>query len=324
MLKVVAKMSSLLYNDAQQRSAFPESVLMALISFRSIFSSVFRPVTLFVSSITHGVLRIVGLQRKEDAAEQIKQEIIEAIKKGESEGVLEDDERSLIEGILKFKDVLVSDIMTQRTDIISVDLSTPVEEVLRIASAKGHWRIPVHVKHRDTIEGVLYLRDILPSFCASGRMPESVQEVMRKPLFVPATKKISTLLREFRRTKQQLAIVIDEYGGTAGLVTIEDIIEEIVGEIPGRLTKEFQLEFVDSHTFQASGRTRTEDINSKFNLNLPEGDGFETLGGLLARAHGKIPKPGDTHYYEGVSLKVIDADERRVKKVQITLPEEAK
>jgi putative hemolysin len=282
--------------------------------------SIVRPVTLFASLLARGALRVIGLRPRTDAATRIKKEIIEAVKRGESEGVLEDSERSLIEGILKFKDALVSDAMTPRTDIVSVDLSTLIEEALRIASEKGHWRIPVHAKHRDTIEGVLYLRDILPSLCAKGRMPERVQDVMRKPLFVPATKKISTLLREFQRTKQQLAIVIDEYGGTAGLITVEDIIEEIVGEIPGKLRKEFQLEIVDAHTILASGRMRTEDINGNFNLNLPEGDGFETLGGLLARAHGKIPKPGDTHYYEGICLKVIDADERRVKKIQIILP----
>lgn len=261
-----------------------------------------------------------NLSAKSNAAARIRKEIVEAVKRGESEGVLVENERSLIEGILKFKDALVSDIMTQRTDMVSVDVSTPIEEALRIAFAKGHWRIPVHAKHRDTIEGVLYLRDILPSFCASGKMPERVQEVMRKPLFVPATKKISTLLKEFQREKEQLAIVIDEYGGTAGLVTVEDIIEEIVGEIPGKLGKESQLEMVDAHTILASGKTRTEEINSKLNLNLPEGNGFETLGGLLARARGGVPKPGDTYYYEGVCLKVTDADERRVKKIQIALP----
>jgi putative hemolysin len=287
----------------------------------SVFSAILCPISAPFSFVARSVLRIVRLRGRRDPAARIRKEIIEAIKRAESEGVMEDDERSLIEGIVKFNEVLVSDVMTPRTDMVSLDLNASVEEALRVAAAKGHWRIPVYAKNRDAIEGVLYLRDVLPSICGQGKLPEKVQDVMRKPLFVPATKKISTLLREFQQTKQQLAIVVDEYGGTAGLVTMEDIIEEIVGEMPGTLRTEPQIERLNPRTIIASGRARTEEINSRFGLNLPEGDGFETLGGLLARARGRIPKTGDTHYHERVCLKVTDADDRRVKKVQITLPE---
>ncbi|MFH1422748.1 MAG: hemolysin family protein [Planctomycetota bacterium] len=318
LIVVVILADALPYQFAERK---PESILLILFPALSALNRLFVPITTPLALAIRSVLKITGLQSKIDDATRIRKEIIEAIKKGESEGVLKDNERTLIEGVLKFNDALVSDVMSPRPDVVSVDFRASVEEAVQLAIEKKHWRIPVHAKSKDAIEGVLYLRDILPFLCGQGEMSKNLREVMRKPLFVPATKKISALLKEFHQAKQQIAIVIDEYGGTAGVVTVQDIIEEIVGEIPGEISEESLFQKIDSHNIIASGRARTEDINSDFNINLLQGDGFETIGGLVSRALGRIPKSGDTYQYNGIKITVIDADERRVKQVRIILPQ---
>jgi len=235
----------------------------------------------------------------------------------------EEEAREIYLTALRFRNVPVSEIMTPRTDMVSVEDDATLEAVRQMALKCGFSRIPVFHENRDNIVGVLYAKDLL-AHAANGKWEQTpLTDILRNPYFVPETKPVGELLNEFQARKVHIGIVLDEYGGTAGVVTIEDIIEEIVGEIEdehGVKTAEGgPMRLLDPRTAEADGRVPVDELNEVLNLDLPEDEDFETVGGLISFTLGRIPESGEEFVRGNVRFHVLDADHRRVKRVRVQL-----
>lgn len=285
------------------------------------FDRVMSPL-LFLSRVTEVVFRrAAGVAPLEESEEQFEEEIRTLVSEGEREGFLEEEAREMIEGVIKLGDVTVSEIMTPRTEMVCLSTDVSWEEMLRIVIKEGHTRIPVYEETRDNIVGILYIKDLLPYLAESGdtqRPPWT--GLLREPMFVPETKPVHALMQEFQRTRNHLAVVLDEYGGVSGIITLEDILEEIVGEIADELDHETVQEIVVREDGQAevSGTARVEEINRRLDLHLPEDEEYDTIAGLIMTHLGRVPPVGETVTIGGVTLKVLEGDRRRIRRVLVT------
>lgn len=274
-------------------------------------------------SLQHGVnwiaRRLAGIPDDsdvQDEVEEIEKEILGAVSEGEATGVVHEKYASMIERIMEFRDKTVGQIMTPRTDIIALPSTATLDEARELIAREGHSRIPVYEDNIDDIRGVLYAKDLLT---VSDIDPFEPLEMMRKVPFVPESKPVPDLLQELREQKVHLAIVLDEYGGTAGLVTIEDIIEEIVGDIADEYeTPEPEaIRRIDAHTVEVDARVRIDEINEQLGIHLPEDEDYDTVGGFVFSALGKIPETGEELSFDNVKFRVLDAEERRINRLRV-------
>lgn len=243
------------------------------------------------------------------------EEIISLVDAGEEQGVIEEEEREMIQSVLEFPDTIVRKVMTPRIDMHCVPASASLQEVLDTIRNTGHSRIPVYEGTVDNIIGVVYAKDLLRLY--PNLEPFDLKRVMRPPYFIPETKKVDDLMREFRAKKTQIAIVRDEYGGTSGLVTLEDILEELVGEIHDEYdVEETPFEQINEHTYRADGRTSLEDVNDKTGLHLPTEE-YDTIGGFVFGLFGRPAQAGEQIAYGRANFVVEEADGRRIRKVRI-------
>jgi CBS domain containing-hemolysin-like protein len=214
--------------------------------------------------------------------------------------------------------------MTPRTDIVAIEADSSPEEARRLIADSGHSRIPVTDGHIDRIVGILYAKDLLQQFGREGAGDLRVRQVMREPLFVPETKKLDELQAELQAHKVHIAIVLDEYGGTAGLVTIEDIIEEVFGEIVDEYEREppQPIRRAEDGAYVVEARVHINELNHELGLDLPEDEDYETIGGFVLSRLGTIPKEGDVFSEDGLRITVLEAEERRVMRLRIDLAPE--
>ncbi len=236
---------------------------------------------------------------------------------GEEEGVIEEEEREMIHSIFEFGDTVVREVMRPRVDIVAVAAKATINEALGLMMESGHSRLPVYEGNVDHIIGVVYVRDLLPAL-RQGRLDQPVREVQRPPFFVPDAKKVDELFREMQGRKISMAIVVDEYGGTAGIVTMEDLLEEIVGEIQDEYDlEEKPIQLIDDRTAVVNGRTHIDEVNEILGLHLPSED-VDTIGGLVYALAGRVPVQGETVSVAGAELRVERALGQRITKVRIT------
>ncbi len=241
-------------------------------------------------------------------------EIHELIEASEEEGLVNEEESEMIRSIFSLRSTVVREVMVPRTDMACVSAEATVQELLETIISCGHSRIPVFETTTDNIIGLLYAKDLL-KFWGEDRARVQVRAIMRPPYFIPETKNLEQLLQEFKRKRVHLAIVIDEYGGVAGLVTIEDLIEEIVGDIQDEYDQEEALFEINADgSITADARMPVEDLEKHFDMEI-ERDKFDTIGGLIFHLTGKIPAAGDVIDGAGLRLTILDADERKIKKV---------
>lgn len=246
-----------------------------------------------------------------------EEEIRLLVKMGEEEGVIEETERQMIHSIFEFGDTVAREIMVPRIDIVSVEDTASLDEILRVILAEGHTRIPVYHESVDHIVGVVHVKDLL-SHLKAGRHTVPAKEVMRPPFFVPEGKRLDELFREMRRKMIHMAIVVDEYGGTAGLVTVEDLLEEIVGPIHDEYDVEEKLvEIINERVARVDGRMNIEEVNDLLGLALPPGE-VDTVGGFVYTLLGHVPTQGETVTYDGVEICVERLEGQRIAKVRIT------
>jgi len=305
---------------AEIGSRYEEKVLLKLLPVISVLTKTLAPVVFFVSLFRKFAQRITGPANAEEEAEHLTEEILDAVEESEREGVLREDEADMIEGIMELRDCEVSEIMIPRLDMVCVEISTPLSEVIKTAVEAGHSRIPVYKDTRDNVVGILYVKDLLELWRVDDADIPPLTKLVRKPFFIPETKQSSGLLADFRENKVHMAIVLDEYGGTAGLVTNEDILEEIVGEIVDEFDheEEEELKIIEKgRKAEASGKVHIDKINEEMEINLPESDDFDTLAGLIFAELGKVPSNGDTICCDNVELTVLDAGDRRIKRIAI-------
>lgn len=251
--------------------------------------------------------------RKKITAEEIH-ELIEA---SEEEGLVNEEESEMIRSIFSLRTSVVREIMVPRTDMACVSAEATVRELLKTIITCGHSRIPVYENTIDNIIGLLYAKDLL-KYWGNDQEQLQLRSIVRPPYFIPETKNLEQLLQEFKRKHVHLAIVIDEYGGTSGLITIEDLLEQIVGDIQDEYDREEALFEVNADgSITADARMPVEDLEEHFGVEI-ERDKFDTIGGLIFHLTGKIPAIGDVVEGADLHLTIIDADERKIIKVCIT------
>jgi len=266
------------------------------------------------------VRRLAGVPIRDakSYADELEQEILHAVSEGELHGAVDEEEKEMIESVIELSDTHVEEVMTPRTDIVALPKDADRETVLDTILQKGHSRIPVFDGTIDNVLGVLYAKDLLRE---SERDVFGLERIMRKALFIPESKLVRDLLREFQAKKVHIAIVLDEYGGTAGLVTIEDIIEELVGEITDEYETEEPAEIkrIDEHTVEVDARMRIDELNDELNIELPEDGDYETIGGFVFSAMGKIPKPGEHCEHQNIGIQVVAAEPRRITRLRLNI-----
>jgi CBS domain containing-hemolysin-like protein len=299
-----------------------ESVLVATLPVCQAIRVVFSPIQRVLGVLDRLVGRMAGASEEGHAASHIEEEIRSVLSEGEREGVIQEDQKDMIESVLGFRKTDASQVMTPRTDIVSIDVGASTEEARALVARSNHSRIPVTRGNIDTVVGILYAKDLLNRACGVGADDQlHVKDVMRPPLFVPETKKLHELLRGFQGDKVHMAIVLDEYGGTSGLVTIEDVVEEIVGEIVDEYEQEppKTIRSVGERSFEVEARVRIGELNGELGLALPEGEDYETIGGYVLARLGYIPKAGETLEQGNLRITVLEADERRIARVRLDL-----
>jgi CBS domain containing-hemolysin-like protein len=237
---------------------------------------------------------------------------------GEAEGILEEEEGELIHSILEFGDTRVNEVMTPRPDIVAVAANISVREARDIMIESKYSRLPVYSEQIDNVEGLIYVRDLLECW-ERGDEDGSITSMVRDVFFIPETKPVAELMKEMQKAHVQLAIVVDEYGGVSGLVTVEDILEEIVGEIEDEDIEGEELEDVVEQSegvYEVSGSTEIGKIERLFDLEI-EADDFTTIAGLVINESGKVPPPGEQMTFRGLEVEVLEADERRIGRLRV-------
>ena len=246
-----------------------------------------------------------------------EEEIRQMAEAGSEEGAIEEQEKELIHSIFEFGDTLVREVMVPRPDMVTAPVHSDPRSVLDLILRHGYSRIPVYGKDADDIVGIVYAKDLLRHLHAGkGNVP--LDAIMREPYFVPETKKVADLLREMQKRRVHIAVVLEEYGSTAGLVTIEDLLEEIVGEIADEYdVEEPQMEPVDEETYRVNGRLSIDDLNELLDSDLPH-DEWDTVAGLMYGLLGAVPTQGETVSIDNVTLTAEKVQGRRIAKILVT------
>jgi len=247
--------------------------------------------------------------------------LLDSLREAGRRGLIDADALAMLEGVLAVGDLQVRDIMVPRSQMTVVERDALPAQILPQVVESGHSRFPVIGEDRDQVVGILLAKDLLRYFAEGGAVEFDIREVLRPVVFVPESKRLDVLLKEFRASRNHMAIVVDEYGGVAGLVTIEDVIEEIVGEI----ADEYDVE--DDQTIRREGDrqftvralTRIDDFNEYFATDFPD-DEFDTIGGLVMHAFGQLPRRGESVTLDGVEFRVLRADRRRIDALRVITP----
>jgi CBS domain containing-hemolysin-like protein len=282
----------------------------------------FRPLLAVFDLHDRFVRRLAGVQNAdpEQAQEERQEEILNFVEQGRIEGVVDEEEMDMIESVLSLDETTAEEIMTPRTDLIAIDANDNLAAILETIRDKGHSRIPVYEENVDNIIGLVYAKDLLTEI---GKDPAkfNLREKMREAYFVPETKTLRDLLHEFQNQKLHIAVVLDEYGGTAGIVTIEDILEEVVGEITDEYEKapEESYKKIDENTYEVGARMYIDEVNDELDIELPDDEDYDTIGGFVFSHLGYIPKVGEKFDYANLNIAVTAAGPRAVKKLRIKI-----
>jgi magnesium and cobalt transporter len=256
------------------------------------------------------------------AEPQNRQQLLEILREARTRGLLEADALPMLEGVLEVSDLQVRDIMVPRAQMVFVRRDDPASRILPTVVESGHSRFPVMDEDRDDIVGILLAKDLLRLVSSEARERFDIREFMRPAVFVPESKRLNVLLKEFRGSRNHMAIVVDEYGGVAGLVTIEDVIEQIVGEIDDEFDVEDDqnIRKEGERAFLVRGVTRIDEFNEYFGARLSEEEGVETVAGLLMKQLGRLPRRGESASIEGFEFRVVRADRRRIDALRVVPP----
>mgnify|MGYP000941520970 CR=1 FL=1 len=253
---------------------------------------------------------------------QNREELVEVIADAQERDLIDPETKDMIEGVLGVSELKVRDIMIPRSQMVTLEVDTPLEELLPVMVDSTHSRFPVVCEDKDHVEGILLAKDLLPLIINKDEQLPSLREYLRPAVVVPESKRVDTLLNEFRQQRYHMAIVIDEYGGVSGLVTIEDILEIIVGEIEDEHDESEDLQDirqVAKHVYAVQALTEVDDFNEYFKTGYSTSDA-DTIGGIVLHAFGHMPSRGETIEVEGLQFKVTNADNRRILQLQVTIP----
>lgn len=293
-----------------------EKIAYATIGTIKNISIITAPFVKLLTASTNIVSKIFGVEESEEEI-ITEEEIKMMISEGEEKGTIEKEEKQLLNNVFEFNDIIVSEAMTPRTDMYSININDDIKKLLDEIDEFKYSRIPVYDEDIDDIKGILYLKDIIKPLKDNEKI--DIKKLMREPYFVPESKEIDELFKEMKTNKIHMAIVIDEYGGTAGVITMEDIIEEILGNILDEYDdEEIEVKQIDDNTYILSGSLTSYDLRKMFGVELPDGD-YETLSGYLIEKLGRIPENDEHPIIEGEKLtyKIEEVEDKRIKYVKV-------
>lgn len=312
----------LLFGEIIPKSLFRShatKLILSLIYPIKVSYFVLLPIVNLITKITNPIINLwKSSEVKVKSPFVTKEELRLLISEGEEVGSVDEGEEDMLNGVFSLSTTRVKEVMTPRTEIVCLDVKANMTQILSEFEKHPHSRIPVYDETIDNIIGIIFIKDILKFWRKGGFEGTSVIELIREPYFVPASKRVDRLLQEFQAKHIQIAIVVDEYGGTAGLVTLEDLLEEIVGEIQDEYeAKEvFIKPLKDGKSFIVDAHTSIEMLNEELKLDIPEDD-FETISGLILELLGRIPTPQEVIKYKDLIITITDADERSILEVKI-------
>ncbi len=279
------------------------------------------PFVRFLTASTNGVLRLIGINPHEEENEVTEEEIRLMVDAGEEHGVIPENEKTMINNIFKFDDIAVERIMTHRTEIVAIDKDTGFSELVELAANERYSRLPVYDESLDNIIGILHIRSLLSFLQDTPPEDFDLMKLVKEPYFVPQSKMANDLFHELQQSKVHIAVVVDEYGGTAGIVTLEDLIEFILGSIQDEYDdEEFETQMLDENTYLIDGGADFEMICEQLELPLSEQDleehDYDTIGGFVMGMLDKIPAEGDHFEFKHTSFEVLELDDKRIVKVK--------
>jgi gliding motility-associated protein GldE len=298
--------------------ALQKSEKIALIVIRPLvfLAWLLQPLSNLLVSFSALILKPFGIKTIRSVPLVTEEEIHALIQMGADQGVLEDEEHQMIHGVIRLGETQVREVMVPRTDMECINAKHSIEQIINQIIQVGYSRMPVYKDHVDNIVGVVYTKDII--HVLQDRELIVLQDILRKPYFVPETKKVDELLREFQKGKLHMAIVVDEYGGTSGLVTLEDLIEEIVGEIQDEYdTEESTIVANEDGSWMVDGRTDLWELGKTLDLEFAEASDLNTIGGFLTDVLGYLPKKGEQVRYQDFSFTIVAATERKIQKIRV-------
>jgi len=270
----------------------------------------------------HKFKSALGFRGGPDTTEALELEIQELLEEGEEQGLISVHEEQLINSIFDFRETIASEIMTPSAEMVCADLHSSIPELVRLISEEGYTRIPIYEETFDQIVGILHAKDLLRICVQDSETEIDLKQALNPAVFIPESKPITELLREFQLKKMHMVIVVDEFGSVRGLVTLEDVIEEIVGEIDDEHDDEAsELRIVDERTVIVDAKIDVEEVENHFQVSLPEGP-YESVGGFIIHRLGKVPGSGTLVQESGLSFKVLGADPRRIKSIRIVRNDE--
>ncbi len=293
-----------------------EGILILVLPFLRFLSVVFGPLLWATIAVVRGLGKIIRVDISPQHAFVTREEIEQMVTIGEASGALEEEERKMIHGVISFEETRAYEIMVPRTDMIALQEDTTLEEAVQVFITHGHSRVPVFGENLDRITGTLYVKDVIP-LMVEGETADSIESVMRPALFVPETIRIADLFTLMKNKRVHMAIVVDEYGGTAGIVTLEDLLEEIVGEIQDEYDQEkppIQINSDGSYLIQ--GGVNLEDISDRLDYPFTSED-VESVGGLVISLSGRFPSKGQHVVYGEWDFEVLDVEDHRVLSLKV-------
>ncbi len=324
LITVIMSYFSLVFGElAPKRMAMqkPEKIAYSVVGILLVVKTITAPFVKVLSASTNLIVRLCGFDPNANEESVTEEEIRMMVDVGQEKGVIEDIQKEMIDNIFDFDDIDVSDIMTHRTDMFAVEDTDSLEQVVSISIEHGYSRIPVFHEDPDNIIGIVYIKDLLKYISSSLPKDKGPKDVMREAYYVPFSKSCGALFNEMCEKHMQMAVVVDEYGGTAGIVTMEDLLEAIVGNIQDEYDNEDEeIVEVSENVFTIDGTAYIEEVNELVGDIIPEGD-YDTLGGFLISRLGYLPKDGDMTEVEFENLKftILNVEDRRIGKIRVEI-----
>lgn len=319
---IVAYITLVLGELVPKRMALQKSDKVALSVARPIafISKIAHPIVKLLTNSTNLIVKLLGGSIKYDSEQITEEEIRLMINVGEEKGIIQETETEMINSIFEFDDTVVKEVMTPRTDMVTVNVNAKIDEILDVIVEEHFSRIPVYEDTIDNIIGMLYVKDLFGIIKKGGELEVSLKDMIRDAHYVSEYKKIDELFKDMQKSKNHIAIVIDEYGGTAGLITIEDLLEEIVGNIFDEYDDVIlEYEQIDSDTYLVNGMLSLDEVNHIMDIELPEDElEFDTISGMVLSLSGKMPEVGDEVEFDGIKFRIEEVEDKRITKIKIT------
>src|SRR5262245_28466246 len=300
----------------------PERTALSVAAPVRAFFTLFGPLIWVLRRATDGVLRLLGLEEPGAEREPLSEaELRMLLSRSSQEGEIEHEEQQMIDKVFVFGDKDAADVMVPRPEVVAVSIALPPEQALASVLDSPYTRYPVYRDTLDDVVGVLHVRDLFKAMHERGLASVRLEELLRTPFIVPETKDLASLLQDFRRANNHFAVVVDEYGGMAGICTLEDLLEEIVGEIEDEFdVAEEQIEQIDDDTYRLDGMFPIDEFNQRFGTDLPDED-FHTVGGFVFGQLGRAPQPGDDVVWNGMRFDVLEVEGNRIEKIAVEFQE---